>query len=79
MGQGESPRISRDALQDLRDQLRADPPGALGSLAEEDLRHLAEAIRSARARQAVALEHAAEQGFSLVPRVLRGPIRRILR
>lgn len=70
--------MSREALHELRDQLRADPPRALRTLAEEDLRHLAEAIRGARARQAAALEHAAEHGYSYVPRLLRGPIRRIL-
>jgi hypothetical protein len=66
-------------MQELRAQLRGDPPGALRALGEADLRHLTETIRSARVRQAAALEHAAEQGFSYVPRLLRGPIRRILR
>jgi hypothetical protein len=71
--------VSQDPLQELRDQLRGDPPDALRTLSEADLRHLTEAIRTARVRQAAALEHAAEQGFSYVPRLLRGPIRRILR
>jgi hypothetical protein len=71
--------VSREPLQELRDQLRGEPPRALLELAEEDLRHLAGAIRAARARQAAALEQAGEQGFSYVPRLLRGPIRRILR
>ncbi|HET9719389.1 MAG TPA: hypothetical protein VFP55_04855 [Solirubrobacteraceae bacterium] len=71
--------MSDDALDELREQLRSDPPHGLRALAEEDLRHLAQAIHAARARQAAALEHAAEHGFSYVPRLLRGPIRRILR
>lgn len=70
---------SRTPLHELRDQLRGDPPNALSALAEEDVHHLAEAIRAARARQAAALQHAADQGFSYVPRLLRGPIRRIVR
>jgi hypothetical protein len=70
--------VSQKALHDLREQLRSDPPSAVVALAEEDLHHLAEAIRTARARQAAALEHAADQGFSYVPRLLRGPIRRIV-
>jgi hypothetical protein len=70
--------VSGKAIDELRDQLRRDPPAALRTLAEEDLRHLAQAIRAARARQAEALERAAEQGFSYVPRLLRGPIRRIV-
>lgn len=74
----EHPSMSRTAIEELGDQLHRDPPGALRTLAEEDLRHLAEAIRQARTRQAVALERAAEQGFSYVPRLLRGPIRRIV-
>jgi hypothetical protein len=71
--------VSQKALHDLREQLRSDPPSAVVALAEKDLHHLAEAIRTARARQAAALEHAADQGFSYVPRLLRGPIRRIVR
>ncbi len=78
MGPRESPKVSQTALHDLHDQLRSDPPSALLALAEEDLHHLAEAIRSARARQAAALEQAADQGWSYVPRLLRGPIRRIV-
>ena len=70
--------MSQRALHDLRDQLRSDPPTGLMALAEEDLHDLTEAIRSARARQAAALEHAADQGWSYVPRLLRGPIRRIV-
>ena len=71
--------MSRTALQELHDQLRGEPPRGVRALPEEDLRHLAEAIHDARARQAAALNHAADQGFSYVPRLLRGPIRRVLR
>lgn len=68
-----------DGAQRLRDQLRADPPGGVARLSAEDLGDLAEAIGAARARQAAALEEAGEQAFGYVPRLLRGPIRRIIR
>lgn len=71
--------VSHRALDELRDLLRSDPPSAVVALAEDDLHHLVQAIRAARARQAAALEHAAEHGLSYVPRLLRGPIRRIVR
>jgi hypothetical protein len=46
-------------------------------LADEDLLHLAQAIAAARRRQADELEAAGAQAFRLVPRLLRGPIRRL--
>jgi hypothetical protein len=62
----------------LREQLREEPPEALRALPGEHLRHLADAIASARHRQAAALQEAGDQAFHYVPRLLRGPIKRIL-
>lgn len=73
------PGPSQTHLQELREQLRAEPPAGLGRLAAEDVHHLAEAIQSARTRQAAALEQAGEQAFGSIPRLLRGPIRRVMR
>jgi hypothetical protein len=73
------PGRSEKELDELREQLRAEPPSGLGRLAAEDLQHLAEAIRTARSRQAAALERAGDQAFNSVPRLLRGPIRRVMR
>ena len=71
--------MSKEALSELTGELRAHPPAAVAGLAEAELRHLADAIRAARSRQAAELEHAGEQAFGYIPRLLRGPIRRILR
>lgn len=71
--------MEQDGLAALASQLRDTPPEGLGQLAERDLHHLADAIRAARTRQAAALDAAGESAFRYVPRLLRGPIRRVLR
>jgi hypothetical protein len=70
--------MSEEDWRYLREQLRGEPPPALSALAGEHLRHLADAVGAARRRQAEALEAAGEQAFAYVPRMLRGPIRRML-
>lgn len=70
--------MSDEGWRFLREQLRTEPPQALSTLPGQDLRHLADAIGAARRRQAEALEAAGEQAFGYVPRLLRGPIRKIL-
>lgn len=70
--------MSDEDWEHLRKQLRAEPPAGLATLPGEHLRHLADAIGSARHRQTEALENAGEQAFQYVPRLLRGPIRKIL-
>lgn len=71
--------MSEEHLRGLRTQLSADPPRGLAELPGEHVAHLAEAIRAARHRQAAALEQAGEQAFGYVPRLLRAPIRKIVR
>ena len=71
--------MSEEDWRYLREQLRAEPPEALRALPGEHLRHLADAISTARRRQAEALHQAGDQAFGYVPRLLRGPIRKILR
>lgn len=71
--------MSKDALAALEAELGAAPPKALAGLGEEELRHLAGAVHAARSRQASELERAGEQAFSYIPKLLRGPIRRIMR
>jgi hypothetical protein len=70
--------MSEEDLRYLREQLRAEPPEALRALPGAHLRHLADAISTARRRQAEALQEAGDQAFHYVPRLLRGPIKRIL-
>jgi hypothetical protein len=58
-------------------ELAASPPASVGRLAPEQLDDLAWAVRDAKHRQAAALAAAGEQALGLIPRILRGPIRRL--
>lgn len=71
--------MDRDGPTSLAAELRQPPPEGIAKLADEHLQHLAGALRSARLRQAEALDAAGENAFGYVPRLLRGPIRRMLR
>ncbi len=71
--------MAADAMAELRRELGAAPPAALTELAPEELRDLAVAIHAARRRQAAELAAAGDQALKVVPRVLRGPIRRLAR
>lgn len=68
-----------DGARLLQAQLRARPPSAVLELDDEHLRDLAEAVRQARHRQAAELAQAGDKALSVIPRVLRGPVRRVLR
>jgi hypothetical protein len=48
------------------------------ALPAEDLNDLGEAIRDARRRQAAALQEAGDRALASIPRLLRGPIRKIV-
>jgi sRNA-binding protein len=70
---------ARKPLEALRRQLNGDVPAGLSELEDEHLEHLAHALHEARRRQDQALAQAGERAFSHIPRLLRGPIRRIVR
>ena len=63
--------------QGLRDELGVDPPPGIASLPSARRDDLADAVRAARRRQAMELAAAGEKALALIPRVLRGPIRRM--
>lgn len=67
--------VSMDAL---RDALRAEPPPQLSALDDGPLADLAAAIDAARARQRAELNAALDQAWGHVPRLLRGPLRRVV-
>jgi hypothetical protein len=71
-------RAPGPGLQAVRDQLGGTAPAGLERLAEPELRDLADAIRQARRRQAEALAVAGDRALSQIPRLLRGPVRRIV-
>jgi hypothetical protein len=70
--------MSDEPLAALRTQLRASPPPALRGLSGADLDDLAAAVEAARRRQAAELAAAGDLAFNHIPRLLRGPIRRVL-
>ena len=66
-----------DAFTELSDQLRGDTPAALRELSEAELADLAAAVAAARHRQAAALAEAGDRALGHIPRLLRGPVKRI--
>ena len=70
--------MQRDGLTSLTEQLRECPPAGVGGLEDVHLAHLASAIHSARQRQAQQLQAASAQALDRVPRVLRGPVKKIV-
>jgi len=53
------------------------PPG-LAALTDVQHARLADAIDAARTRQAAALAKATDNGLDFVPRLLRGPVKKVL-
>lgn len=70
--------MRNDALSALSQQLGAPAPQSLGTLKPDDLHDLADAVHSARRRQAHELAAAGDAAFGHIPRLLRGPIRKVL-
>lgn len=70
--------MADEALNELRRQLGGDVPAALSRLSESELRDLAHAISDARDREGEALAASGERALDRVPRLLRGPIRRVV-
>jgi hypothetical protein len=70
--------VSKDAaMRVLGEQLGGTPPPGLRTLSEAQLDDLAAAIKDSRHRQAAALEQAGERALGRIPRLLRGPVRRV--
>ena len=70
--------MESDGLGALAAQLREQPSPAVRALSDEHLSHLAGAIRAARHHQARELEAAAAQALDGVPRILRGPVKKMV-
>ncbi len=68
----------KDVLAPLRAELGEDLPDGLGALAPEQVEHLAGLIRAARDRQDERLAEGAAAALTVVPRPLRGPVRKAL-
>ena len=70
--------MSAKALRDLQDELGARAPDGLRALSDADLRAFTALLHDAKVRQSEALEAAIEQSLEIVPRMARGPVRKIL-
>ena len=62
----------------LEAELGGRAPDALAALPEPERRAFADTLRDAKARQSRELETAIDQSLGVVPRLLRGTIRKIL-
>jgi hypothetical protein len=70
--------MSQAARRILKPELGGGVPSGLEALTEEELHGFAAAIRVARRRQSEELELAVDEALNIVPRLLRGTIRKIL-
>jgi hypothetical protein len=62
----------------LEAELGGRAPDALSALSKDDLRAFASVLHDAKARQSQELEAAVEEALGVVPRLLRGTIRKVL-
>jgi hypothetical protein len=67
-----------DAVQILEDELGARIPAGLDVLADDELIALADLLRDAKGRQAQLLDEGVDEALNIVPRLMRGPVRKIL-
>lgn len=70
---------SSDAVDQLAGTLPGQPPSSLASVEPAVVRHLAEAVTAESRRQQDALGRAVEDALRLVPRPLRGLVRKVIR
>ena len=70
--------MDEQAFAGLEAQLGSTPPAGLARLHTDELSDLTAALRDARRRQAAEIDAVADRALSFIPRLLRGPIRRIV-
>jgi hypothetical protein len=70
--------VPDDAFNALCAQLGESAPQALRQLSGDELTDLSNAVRTARRRQTKALADAGERALGHIPRLLRGPVRKIV-
>lgn len=62
----------------LAKEFGGDLPPGLAGLSDAEQAVLADAIDTARARQVKALAKATESGLDFIPRLLRGPVKKVI-
>jgi hypothetical protein len=70
--------MSATQLRALEAELGARPPEGLQAIGSADLRTMTALLRDAKQRQSAALESAIEEALEIVPRMVRGPVRKML-
>jgi hypothetical protein len=70
--------MTPDAKRALRAELGAAPPKGLDALSDDEIADLAAALHDARARDKAALAKAMQDALQHVPRLLRGPVRKMI-
>jgi hypothetical protein len=70
--------MSDDAIDILEQELGARIPEGIGVLADEELLLLADLLHEAKASQAQELDEGVEGSLDIVPRLMRGPVRKML-
>ena len=70
--------MSIDPIGSFEAELGARIPEGLEGLAGDELEHLAGLLREAKARQARELDTGVDGSLDFIPRLVRGPVRRIL-
>ncbi len=70
--------MTDDARHALEGELGGRAPDGVGTLTDEELADLADRLRATKERQSEALEAAIEEALEIVPRLLRGSVRRVL-
>ena len=70
--------MSAKALRALEAELGGRAPVGLKTLSDADLRAFTTLLHDAKVRQSEALEAAIEHSLEIVPRLVRGPVRKIL-
>jgi hypothetical protein len=71
-------RMNENAERILKSELGGTVPHGMGSLTEADMAGFAAVLHDAKDRQSRELQDAVDQALEIVPRLLRGTIRRIL-
>ena len=66
------------AIRSLEAELDDRVPDGLQALTDEELTDVADRLHDAKLRQSQALDAAIEQALEIVPRLLRGPVRKSL-
>jgi hypothetical protein len=70
--------MSDDPIDILEEELGARVPEGIEALADDELLLLADLLHEAKASQAQELDEGVEGSLDIVPRLMRGPVRKML-